>query len=180
MSTSSHGYATPLALEIRTSPALRFVTQALHLTALVALVLTALPSDIRLGLALVAVAHLVWMEMRLRKADGHALRVDMAGEWSLRTRAGDWQVVVPLPSSRLLPGLVVLDLRLTDRRRAWRTVIARDTVTSGDFRRLRARLLDGVTAGRGSAQTCRERPYPVRERPGAGTSTVSCGGRDAS
>jgi toxin CptA len=142
---SSPKFATPLRLEPRLSRRLLLLVGFTHVGALgVVLSLREMPAYLQLFLVSGIVLSL-WHTARQQgwlqqPAAIRCLTWQADGDWLLETGAGETLAAQLLPSSYVHPWLVVLNLRLEDRRWPRSLVLLRDSLDETTFRRLRVRL----------------------------------------
>ncbi len=109
-----------------------------------------------LGVAYAGLLGLDWWWLRRHRAFGHgpraiaAVRRDAAGQWFLANPAGrEWAVDLD-PDTVIWPTLVVLRLRMPDKRLVARVLLG-DEAAPEDLRRLRVALLEQRDAKAGVA-----------------------------
>jgi toxin CptA len=126
----------PVTLSLRSSRHLRLVLTAAHGLAGAAVLPLHLPTSVRLALLMVlAVSMLATLT---RRESIEALRLGARGEIDVISKVGAGGTATILSENTVLPGLVVLVLRLDGRRRT--LVLLPDGVEGDGFRRLRVWL----------------------------------------
>jgi hypothetical protein len=112
-----------------------------HLVAVVALWLAALPLWLKAASTLVIAGSLAWPLLgraALRGSDAIvALEVSEGERLSYRTRRGEWRACELLASSYVSPRLTILNLKPEGARFARHVVLVPDNVAPRDFRQLR-------------------------------------------
>lgn len=140
MSSSFPGWQVDLRL--RPSRLFQGLSAFLHLTAVLAVLLSALPPALKALLIplLLLLLALAWRHERAR--DGVAVSEQEEGWW---VEAGARQGMADLERARVWRYLVVMDFRARGPGRRWRQRVAvlPDAVGEDDFRRLRVRLRHG-------------------------------------
>lgn len=139
-----HYSVKPLQATLLPSRLLAALLTAMHLLAVLPVVLVPLDAVLRLMLALALVCSLLYYGYRHglpqsgAAVDGLHLAAD--GTFSVHLRQGDWQPVEVRGSSFVQPWLTVLHLDLAGRRRCLALVVLPDMLPREDFRRLRVWL----------------------------------------
>jgi toxin CptA len=137
-------FPLPLLIEARASAMARSLVFALHLAALIALFLAALPTPAQLaGLALLSAS--LWLSCKLSVAV--RLRAKADGKLEI-WRSSAWKPVVLRPDSVALPWLIVL--RWREGRRRHSAMLPTDALSGEEHRRLRVwlRCKAGAAASR--------------------------------
>ena len=138
-----HYSVKPLQATLLPSRLLAALLTAMHLLALLPLLLAPLDTALRLALSLALVFSLLYYGYRygLRQVgavDGLHLAAD--GTFSVHLLQGDWQPAEVRGSSFVQPWLTVLHLGLAGRRGGLALVLLPDMLPREDFRRLRVWL----------------------------------------
>ncbi|MEW6164363.1 MAG: protein YgfX [Pseudomonadota bacterium] len=126
----------PVTLALRPSRRLAIVLTVAHAAAGIAIYPLQLPAPLRIVLlALVLVSLFALLR---RGLSIHALRLGARGELEAFTKVSAGGTATVLPETLVLPGMIVLALRLEDRRQT--LVLLPDNMADGEFRRLRVWL----------------------------------------
>ncbi len=142
-------YAAPLRLEIRASKLMRRLSLAMTICGSLALLFTSLPLGLRLLLVALSLlgCWLGWQRYPYLSGEGLELVWLADGEFVVNRsgRAENYRLV----GARLLPWLVVLQLRPQQRRWPWggSILLPYDAIEAETLRRLRVRLRLELSAG---------------------------------
>ncbi len=130
----------PPPLRLRASPALQTWLAGLHLLALVAIWLAALPLGVAVLLSIGVLASLLHGLWRERRRNGWVLEPQRDGRWRLRGPGGDPEETAILLEAQVYRYLVILRFGVEGRRRPRVITITADAVPADVHRRLRAWL----------------------------------------
>jgi len=124
-------------LLVAPSARLRWLLGALHATAMVAVLISALPGWLQLGLVGLVVGHGVWTDRRVGRLESpeavHAIRWDAERLW-IRGTDRTWLLGDLQPQSFIHPCLMLLEFSTDGGRR--RAVLLPDSLGRSGYRRL--------------------------------------------
>jgi toxin CptA len=130
----------PIEIPLRASRRLVMILAVAHLLALAISWTVPLHWTMRAGLSAMVASSAVLTYRRLRNADIDAIRVNIKGEFSVRSSGGEWLAASVLGSSFVAPYLTLLHLELEDRPGRRYVLLLPDALAADDFRRLRVWL----------------------------------------
>jgi hypothetical protein len=129
-----------VAIEPAAAPRVAAAALAAHLAAAAGPWIAGVPAPLAIPLSLLSIAAIGWTLAAL--PGGHhrlaALELDGKGCRVRMRRSDAWLPAELGARSRAYPAVVLLDIRVSGRRRAW--VLTRASVPADPFRRLKARI----------------------------------------